>query len=214
MNVPSASLVKTGAASKRAAQNSARSWSAVAVTLMGLNSPPHEPRGPSPHPDPLPSHPMGAERGSAFAWLRRDRSAFAWLRRDRSAFVWLPSSLHSDATRRRDRSAFAWLPSSLHSDVTRRRDRSAFAWLPSWLHSDATRRRDKQRADANFRVNTQPSAAGSGVQCANFFGEVSPNNFQPKAGRVLDLCQGIWPDESVFIRVKPFLARAHSLALS
>ncbi len=24
--------------------------------------PPHEPRGPTPHPDPLPSHPMGAER--------------------------------------------------------------------------------------------------------------------------------------------------------
>jgi hypothetical protein len=39
-------------------------------------------RGPTPHPDPLPSHPMGAERGSAFVWLRRDRSAFVALRRE------------------------------------------------------------------------------------------------------------------------------------
>ena len=34
---------------------------------------PHEPRGPSPHPGPLPSHPMGAERESAFAKATADR---------------------------------------------------------------------------------------------------------------------------------------------
>ncbi len=30
--------------------------------MFAPTSPPHEPCGPSPHPDPLPSHPMGAER--------------------------------------------------------------------------------------------------------------------------------------------------------
>ncbi len=35
--------------------------------------PPHEPGGPSPHPGPLPSHPMGAERESAFAKATADR---------------------------------------------------------------------------------------------------------------------------------------------
>ncbi len=34
---------------------------------------PHEPGGPSPHPGPLPSHPMGAERESAFAKATADR---------------------------------------------------------------------------------------------------------------------------------------------
>ena len=36
-------------------------------------------------------------------------------------------------------------------------------------------RRDKQQADANCRMDVQPSAAGSGVQCANFFEEFSPH---------------------------------------
>jgi len=66
----------------------------VSLTRSMNHGDPHLPTNPGdPHPDPLPSHPMGAER--------------------------------------------------------------------------------EQRADPNFRVNTQPSAVGSGVQCANFFGEFS-----------------------------------------
>ncbi len=46
---------------------------AQSKTLARDTNAPRKNGGPSPHPDPLPSHPMGAERGSVFGALRRDR---------------------------------------------------------------------------------------------------------------------------------------------